>query len=103
MIINQYLIILIQILKKFFDIIYLDNKQKNNQIFELSNNTFYNYNWYNTLFNYDLYINKSCLNNRNIQNITDWNNVCIWNHHNLNESNIKISLNRLIFKDYMIV
>ena len=86
--------------EKFFDIIYLDNKQKNNQIFELSNNTFYNYNWYNTLWYHDLYINKSCLNNRNIQNITDWNNVCIWNHHNLNESNIQTTLNRRIQRLY---
>ena len=86
--------------KDFFDIIYLNNKEKNNKIYELSNQKFYNYNWYNTFWYNDLYINKSCLVNKYIQNVPDWENVCIWNHHNINNLEIKEKINRRIKRLY---
>ena len=86
--------------ENFFDIIYLNNKEKNNEIYELSNQEFYNYNWYNTFWYNDLYINKSCLINKHIQNVPDWNNVCIWNHHNINNIEVKNTINKRIERLY---
>ena len=56
--------------------------------------TFYNYNWYNNLWYNDLYINNSNLCNKHIQNVPDWENVCIWNHHNINDIEVKNTINR---------
>ena len=84
----------------FFDIIYLNNKDKNDEIYELSNQKFYNYNWYDTFWYNDLYINKSCLNNKHIQNVPDWPDVCIWNHHNINDINVKDTINKRIKRLY---
>ena len=84
----------------FFDIIYLNNKEKNDKIYELSNQQFYNYNWYDTFWYNDLYINKSCLINKHIQNVPDWENVCIWNHHNINDNEVRDTINRRIERLY---
>ena len=84
----------------YFNTIYLNNKEKNNNIYDLSNQTFYNYNWYNNLWYSDLYINKSNLCNKHIQNVPDWENICIWNHHNINDIEVKNTINRRIERLY---
>lgn len=56
------------------------------------------YKWNGKIWNHKLFFNKNTIDDNKINEITKWNNICVWNHHDLENKKVLKSMRRRINK-----
>jgi hypothetical protein len=83
-------------------IYFIINKFNNfHNIYYINNKEDKYYKWYGNNWNHDLFFNKIFLQDKLIKNVNEWDRICVWNHHNLTDSNtiksMKCRINRFLW------